>query len=212
MRTRLTPIFVGSLFGPSPTACAHFDLQIRTRLTPFFILALFGPSPTASRIWLKKCTPAQETPKVPAKFSPDAQAENVWGPPGDHVETTWTRWGPRGDRVGATWAPRGDHVGGPRSPPHTPWLFARITHWLKPKPKPIMMSGRSRGTPSARQWGIINSTFSQSGVGPRWGSFLVVFTEPVWDLGLCRQLVSCHHCTRSGLCLGCVLSLCPQLV
>ena len=38
-------------------------------------------------------------------------------------------------------------------PPNTPWLFARIINWLQPKPKPMMISGRSPGTPRGRQGG-----------------------------------------------------------
>ena len=36
------------------------------------------------------------------------------------------------------------------TPPDAPWLFARVINWLKPKSKPIMINGRSRGTPPAR--------------------------------------------------------------
>jgi hypothetical protein len=39
----------------------------------------------------------------------------------------------------------------PWIPPHAPWLFARILNCLELKPKPSMISGRSRGTPRARQ-------------------------------------------------------------
>ncbi len=58
---------------------------------------------------------------------------------------------------GQTDAPRvaeGGHAPGvAESPPNSPWLFARIISRLRPKPKrkPIMISGRSRGTPCTRQ-------------------------------------------------------------
>ena len=67
------------------------------------------------------------------------------------------------------------------SPPHTPWLFARITHWLKPKPKPIMMSGRSRGTPRARHG----------------GSYILLLSNLVW-----ARVVRIMSCCVYRACVG----------